>query len=238
MFQEIIRRKNIPHSPGCYLMKDASDKVIYVGKAKDLRKRITSYMHARDEKTAELVSRITDIDYIATDTETESFLLEAQLIQKYHPHYNIDLQSGGTRYAYIKETREPYPRFIIARKVTRDGRFYGPYVSASARNETLRLVYSLFRLCKKPSTGKSCFRFHLEICSGACMRVISPEEYKKSIESARSFLRGDFKRLITHLQTIMTYAAQHQQFEKAKIYRDQIAALQHIEHQKVVRPTS
>ncbi len=219
-------------------MKDASDKVIYVGKAKDLKKRVASYMHARDEKTTALVAHISDIDYIATDTETESFLLEAQLIQKYHPQYNIDLQSGGTRYAYIKETHDRYPRFVVARKVTRDGRFYGPYVAASARNEALRLVYSLFRLCKKSDTGKSCFRFHLGKCSGACVRAISTEEYKKSIESARSFLRGDFKLLIEQLQESMVEAAKKQQFEKATIYRDQIAALQSIESQKVVRPTS
>ncbi len=219
-------------------MKDASDKVIYVGKAKDLKKRVASYMHARDEKTTALVAHISDIDYIATDTETESFLLEAQLIQKYHPQYNIDLQSGGTRYAYIQETHDRYPRFVVARKVTRDGRFYGPYIVASARNEALRLIYSLFRLCKKPDTGKPCFRFHLGKCSGACVRAISTEEYKKSIESARSFLRGDFKRLIEQLQRTMAYAAQHQQFEKATIYRDQIAALQRIEYQKVVRVAS
>ncbi|MEK7648579.1 MAG: excinuclease ABC subunit UvrC [Patescibacteria group bacterium] len=233
----LIRSKHIPHSPGCYLMIDAGGHIIYVGKAKDLRKRVASYMHARDEKTTSLVAAISDIDFIATDTETESFLLEAQLIQKYHPRYNIDLQSGGTRYAYIKETHESYPRFVIARKVTRDGNFFGPYVSASARNEALRLIYSLFLLCKKPNTGKPCFRYHLGICSGACIRAIQPEEYRQSIESARTFLRGDFKQLVAQLQRRMEDAADKQLFEKAKIYRDQIAALRSIEQQKVARPS-
>src|SRR3989338_48983 len=193
MFREIIRAKNIPHSPGCYLMKDTADSVIYVGKAKDLKKRIVSYTHARDEKTTELVSRISGIDYIATDTETESFLLEAQLILKYHPRYNIDLQSGGTRYAYIKETHESYPRFVVARKVTRNGRFFGPYVSSAARNEAMRLAYSIFKLCRNPHGKRACFRYHLGQCSGACIHALSPEEYKTSIVFAEKFLRGDFK---------------------------------------------
>ena len=239
MFREIIRAKNIPHSPGCYLMKDTADSVIYVGKAKDLKKRIVSYTHARDEKTTELVSRISGIDYIATDTETESFLLEAQLIQKYHPRYNIDLQSGGTRYAYIKETHESYPRFVIARKRSRDGKFFGPYVSSSARNEALRSVYGIFKLCKKPGNGKrACFRHHLGQCSGACIRALSPEEYKTSIVVAEKFLRGDFKDVCKALDAQMKKAAAGQFFEKATIYRDQIAALQSIECQKVVRQAS
>lgn len=216
-------------------MKDVSDDVIYVGKAKDLKKRVASYMHARDEKTAELVAHIADIDYIATDTETESFLLEAQLIQQYHPRYNIDLQSGGTRYAYIKETKGEYPLFVIARKRTRDGTFFGPFVSSAARNEALRSVTSIFRLCKKPGTGKPCFRYHLGKCSGACMKAISVEEYAKSIALSEQFLRGNFKHIAVRIEKQMIQAADKQLFEKAKLYRDQLLSLQKIESQKVSR---
>lgn len=216
-------------------MKDATGVVIYVGKAKDLKKRLFSYLHAKDEKTAELVAHISDIDYMATDTETESFLLEARLIQKYHPRYNIDLQSGGTRYAYIKETNEIYPRFVIARKRDSKGKFFGPFVSATARNEALREALALFKLCKKPASGTACFRHHLGKCSGACIRAVSPEEYAQSLKMAEQFLRGDFKRVRNRIEIQMKEAAEHQLFEKAKLYRDQLMALQKIEFQKVVR---
>lgn len=235
MLRTIIRKKDIPHSPGCYLMKDASDAVIYVGKAKDLKKRLFSYLHARDEKTTELVAHIADVDYMATDTETESLLLEAQLIQKYHPRYNIDLQSGGTRYAYIKETTEAYPRFVIARKRDAKGKFFGPFVSSTARNETLREAQDIFRLCKKPGKGKACFRHHLGRCSGACIKAVSSEEYAVSVRSAEQFLRGDFKHVSARIEQQMKKAAQNQLFEKAKLYRDQFLALKKIESQKVSR---
>src|SRR3990167_6870873 len=107
-----LKNTNIPINPGCYLMKDKTGVVLYVGKAKNLRKRVASYPRATDTKTIDLVSHIHDIEIIVTDTEVEALILEAQLIQKYHPKYNIDLQVSG-RYAFIKVTKESYPRFVI-----------------------------------------------------------------------------------------------------------------------------
>lgn len=219
-------------------MKDVRGSVLYVGKAKDLRKRVSSYTRARDEKTTALVAEIADIDYIATDTETESYLLEAQLIQKYHPRYNIDLQGGATRYAYIKKTNEPYPRFITARTIDLKGIYFGPYVSARARNEALKAIHQLFRLCKKPNSKRSCFRYRLGACSGACTHEITPQEYKRSIDLAETFLRGRRDEVITRLRAEMTACAATRAFEAARSYRDQIRIIENIERQRLVRPVS
>jgi len=217
-------------------MKDEKGRVIYVGKAKSLRKRVSSYWRAQDEKTVALVSEIADIETIVTDTESEALILEAQLIQKYHPKYNIDLQTPG-RYAFIKLTDEEYPRFVIARKVTPDGTYYGPYPSAAARNETVRTLYKLFRFCKeKRLRKKACFRYHLGLCSGLCAGIITRDEYLASIKDAKRFLKGDFAPLIQESRQEMEHCANAQQFEKAQIYRDRYLALQKLEEQKLSAP--
>ena len=217
-------------------MKDEKARVIYVGKAKNIRKRVSSYWRARDEKTVALVSEIADIETIVTDTEEEALILEAQLIQAYHPKYNIDLQSPG-RYAFIKLTREEYPRFVIARKVTSDGIFFGSFPSAAARNQMLRSVNTLFQLCSvKRTKKKPCFRYHLGQCAGACAGFISPEEHKEVLKSAVKFLKGDFAPLIKETKVLMEDAAHGQRYEKAKIYRDRLLALQKREEQKVSQP--
>ncbi len=216
-------------------MKDEKADVIYIGKAKNIRKRVNTYWHARDEKTVALVSEIADIETIVTDTEEEALILEAQLIQAHHPKYNIDLQSPG-RYAFIKLTREEYSRFMIARKVTSDGTFFGPFPSAAARNQMLRSVNSLFQLCSVKRSKKPCFRYHLGHCVGACAGLVSKEEHQKSIKSAIKFLRGDFVLLIKETRELMNGAAREHHYEKAKIYRDRLLALQKREEQKVSQP--
>lgn len=226
-----------PFSPGCYVMKDGSGTVLYVGKAKSLRKRVSSYWRATDPKTAALVSEIVEIEYVITDNEVEALLLEMQLIQKYHPKYNIDLQSPG-RYAYLKVTDEEYPRLVIARKIEKDkGLYIGPFPSAAARNAILRETYRVFRLCKQKSRiKKTCFRYHLGLCSGACARLISSEEYRASIKQTVKFIKGDFEGVIKETEKKMREASARQQFEKATIYRDQLLALQKLEDQKISRP--
>ncbi len=231
-----IRSQLFPSSPGCYLMKNEDGTVIYVGKAKNIRKRISSYWRARDAKTAALVADIADIETIITDTEEEALILEAQLIQSHHPKYNIDLQSPG-RYAFIKLTREEYPRFVIARKVTNDGIFFGPYPSGAARNQMLRSVNALFQLCSVKRTKKRpCFRYHLGQCAGACAGLISSAHHTSGIRSAVKFLKGDFVPLIRETKELMHSAARQQEFEKAKIYRDRLLALQRREEQKLSQP--
>jgi len=226
----------IPTRPGCYLMKDTDGNILYVGKAKNLRKRVASYWHALDTKTSALVSHIHDIETIVTDTEVEALILEAQLIQKYHPPYNIDLQVGG-RYAFIKLTKEPYPRFVIARKVDTSGQFFGPYPSAAARNVMLKSVNSIFRLCiSRSKRGKPCMRYYLGKCSGACAGRISPEVYAVTIKDAVRFLKRDFETLAQSTEKEMRAAAARQNFEQAKLLRDRLFALQKLQHQSVSEP--
>ncbi len=236
MRQEVRKKiTSFPNQPGCYLMKNEDEKVLYVGKAKDLRKRVSSYWRARDVKTFALVQEIRDIEYIVTNSEVEALILEAQLIQQHHPKYNIDLQSPG-RYAFIKITNEEYPRLLIARRLEKNGTFIGPYTCASARNEAVRSAYRIFRLCKlRTKKGKPCFRYHLGYCSGACAGIISLHEYQSTIRQVKKFLRGNFISLVKETKAQMDRAASKEQFEKAKVYRDRLLALEKLNKQEVSR---
>lgn len=226
----------MPHQIGCYLMKNAANDVIYIGKAIDLRKRVSSYWRAHDIKTYELTKEITDIEYILTNTEAESLILEAQLIQQYHPKYNIDLQTPG-RYAFIKISDDEYPHFSIARRLEKKGIFIGPYPSAAARNAAIAAALRIFRLCKQKSkNGKPCFRYHLGRCAGACARIISAEDYRATVKMAEKFLRGNLRGAIADTEHKMNEAAHAEEFEKAAMYRDRLLALQKIETQDVARP--
>lgn len=234
--KNVFRNKHIPVNPGCYLMKDKAGTVLYVGKAKNLRKRVASYTRATDTKTVNLVSHIHDIETIITDTEVEALILEAELIQKYHPKYNIDLQVSG-RYAFIKLTKETYPRFVIARKIDTNETYYGPYPSAAARNAMLRGVNRVFNLCtSRQKKGRPCLRYHLGRCRGACAEKISQEEYAQVIRDAVRFLKRDFGALTQEAERDMQEASKEQNFEKAKIYRDRWMALKKLEHQSVSAP--
>ncbi len=231
-----FKNKHIPANPGCYLMKDKTGVVLYIGKAKNLRKRVASYWRATDAKTVDLVLHIYDIETIITDTEVEALILEAQLIQKYHPKYNIDLQVSG-RYAFIKLTKETYPRFAIARKVDTNETYYGPYPSAAARNAMLRGVNRVFGLCtSRQRKGRPCLRYYLGRCRGACAEKISQEEYAQVIRDATRFLKRDFGALAQEAERDMQKASKEQNFEKAKIYRDRWMALKKLEHQSVSEP--
>ncbi|MBI2484227.1 excinuclease ABC subunit UvrC [Candidatus Uhrbacteria bacterium] len=233
-----IQRKirSLPHQTGCYVMKSAEGIVIYIGKAKDLRKRVSSYWRARDIKTYELTKEIADVEYILTNTEAESLILEAQLIQRYHPKYNIDLQTPG-RYAFITITDEEFPRIGIARRLEKRGIFIGPYPSAAARNAALAAATRLFRLCKKKSKKKHpCFRYHLGACSGSCTGIIPADEYRATVKAAEKFLRGDLRDVITDSEHKMKQAAAAEKFEQAAVYRDRLLALRKLEEQAVSRP--
>ncbi len=231
--------KSIPHAAGCYLMKDDKGAILYIGKAKNLRKRVASYWRSSDQKTRALVGEIADIETIVTSNEVEALILEAQLIVQHHPKYNIDLQSPG-RYAFLKITDEEYPRIVIARKRTRDGRFIGPFPSAGARNAALKQANRIFRLCKDPSlksTAKhGCFRYRLGQCSGSCIKAISAEEYRETVRRAERFLKGDISGVVSDLSAQMRAAVSRQNFEYAAILRDQLFALQKLQEQHVSHP--
>ena len=217
-------------------MKDATGKIIYIGKAKNLRKRVKSYWYSHDIKTKSLVSEIDNIEYIVTDNEVEALILEAQLIHHNHPKYNIDLKAGF-RYAFIKITNEKYPRLMLARKISRDGKYFGPYPSGEARSWLAKSAINIFKLrtCKK-MPSKACLRYHLDYCSAPCIKQINDDEYKQAIKDAEHFLKGDYNILINKVRELMYESAAKEKFEKAKIYRDQLLALQKLEQQKLSAP--
>lgn len=218
-------------------MKDSKGDVIYVGKAKHLRKRVSSYWRATDEKTVALVSEIADIEYIITANEVEALILEAQLIKQYHPHYNIDLKDGQ-RYAFLKLTKEEYPRLQVARTVNKDGKYFGPYPSGAARTAAFNAANKIFGLCKNRGQKKVCLRYHLGYCRGACAGLVSKEEYAEIVKDVERFLNGEYEALIKKIRVQMKHAAGQQQFEKARLYRDQLANLEKLQEQSVARPKS
>lgn len=228
----------IPHRPGCYLYKDRKGEVIYVGKAKDLSKRVPQYFNRPvDAKTRALVNAIADVEFITTDTEVEALLLEQSLIHKYNPKYNIDLK-GSVRYAYIKVTDDEYPRIITARKVGKDGRYYGPYTDGTARRTIIRMLEDLFKIrtCTK-LPKKICLQYHIGRCLGPCEGRISREEYMANIRNAERMLKGDFADIVGELETAMQRASREQKYELAQSLREQIAAVELIaERQKIELP--
>ncbi|OEF98264.1 excinuclease ABC subunit UvrC [Desulfuribacillus alkaliarsenatis] len=227
----------LPAKPGCYLMKDDSGQVIYVGKAKVLKNRVRSYFTgSHDEKTQRLVANIEDFEYIVTDSATEALILECNLIKKYKPQYNILLKDDKT-YPYLKITNEQHPRLEVVRKVLKDqGKYFGPYPSAQAAHETKRLLGRIYPLRKcKTMKPVPCLYYHMSQCYAPCTEVVNPENYESIVSDITKFLKGDYKGLRDELRTKMQKAAEILDFERAKEFRDQIQAIETImEKQKII----
>lgn len=219
---------NLPKSPGCYIFKDKDGNIIYIGKAKELSKRVRSYFSNKklDPKTALLVPMIAKVEFFATTNEVEALILENNLIKKHKPRFNIDLRDSK-RFAFILVTEEKYPRLLVARNKELAGKYYGPFVSADKRDEVLKILRTAFqvRTCNK-LPKKACLRFHIGLCSAPCTGAISGEEYHKDIKNAEEFLKGHAEELIARLKQEMKIASDNRLFEKAKSLRDQVAALE------------
>lgn len=229
--------KLLPDLPGCYLMKDINSKIIYVGKAKNLKNRVRSYFKSSHEgKTAKLVSEIYDFETIITSTDKEAFLLEITLIQKYTPHYNIKLKRG-TGYPYIKITNEKDPVLKIVSQVKKDGGYYfGPYPNVYAAQETLQLLQKVYPLRRCNGYQKRpCLYYHMGQCLGACFKEVDPAEYEKNIKKIKSFLSGNVGGIKRELTTKMQQAAEQLEYERAGKIRDQIRYVEMtVERQKII----
>ncbi len=222
--------RSLPENPGCYLMKNAEGTVIYVGKAKNLKRRVNSYfLPNRNAKTAALVEKIVNIEYVITGNEYEALVLENNLIKKYNPHYNILLKDGKS-YPLIRITNEDYPRVFKTRRVIKDGSlYYGPYPDGKRLDmylETVEDTYPL-RLCqgvlKKKSTP--CLYYHMKKCSGPCIGAISKDEYGEYIKEVKDFLSGDDSSLSRKVKKEMMEASKKLDFETAAKKRDLLEAL-------------
>jgi excinuclease ABC subunit C len=229
-------------APGVYLMKDTGGRIIYVGKAINLRNRVRSYFQSqrhKDPKTRELVSHITDFDVIRTDTATEALILENELIKKHQPKYNVMLKDSKT-YPYIRITNEEWPRVISTRLIVKDGsRYFGPYTSAGSAYKTINLLNRLFpyRKCDKKITGHDdvCLYYHMHQCTAPCISAVDRPTYMKAIESASLFLSGRGEEITRDLEEEMEQASEAWNFERAAEIRDRLNAVRHVlERQKIV----
>ena len=231
--------KLFPHSPGVYRYYDAEGNVIYVGKAKDLHKRVAQYFVSPDRltrKTAVMVSKIADAQYTVVESEADALLLENNLIKQFKPRYNILLKDSKT-YPWICVTNEEFPRVMLTRKMVRDGsRYFGPYSSVvHARNlvEFIHTVYPL-RQCKHKITSdvilrrkiRPCTYFHVKKCLGCCVGGISRQEYNQNIEEIVSLLKGGGREVIQHYKKLMTEAAAALEFEQAEVYKKKMQSLE------------
>lgn len=220
----------LPLEPGCYLMKDSEGTIIYVGKAKKLKNRVSSYfMGAHNYKTTKLVSEIVDFDYIVTHSEKEALLLEINLIKDYTPKYNI-MFMDNSYYPYILMTKERHPRLKIVRDVKdKKNKYFGPFPDATAAREIYKLLNRLYPLRKcNHIPHKPCLYYSLNQCLGPCINEVDEETYNEMTTQITKFINGDVKEIISDLQEKMQSASEAMQFEQAKEYRDLIRYIQHV----------
>jgi len=227
----------LPEKPGVYLMRSSEGAVIYVGKAKNLKNRVRSYFsksHGHDLKTEVMVSNISDLEYIITDTEREAFILENSLIKKHRPRYNVMYKDDKT-YPFIKlTTGEEFPRLILARKILRDkGEYFGPYPDQWIVRVIIRLAQDVFniRSCALNLTTpkkRACLQFFIGRCKAPCTRNITNDEYSELIKTVRRFLRGEYDEVIDQLEDRMDELSAGFKFEQAGKIRDQIASIKNM----------
>jgi len=234
----------VPDRPGVYLYRDAKQQVLYVGKAASLRSRVRSYFQEsrpRDPKTDALVRQVRDLEYIVTDNELEALMLEANLVRRHRPRYNIILRDDK-HYPFLKlTTNEEFPRLLVARRVQRDGaRYYGPFYPATAMRETLRLTRQLFplRTCSITIDGsleRPCIQYAIHRCNAPCTGWETREGYARTVEDVAHFLEGRDEELARRLTKEMEEAAAELKFERATVLRDQIQSLNKVrERQKII----
>mgnify|MGYP001069241921 CR=1 FL=1 len=233
----------LPKVPGVYIMRNVRGRVIYVGKAVNLANRVRSYFHIsaqEDSKTRHLVAEVHDLEWIVTDSELEALILEANLIKKHRPRFNVRLKDDK-RYPYLKVTNEDFPKVLITRQMQRDGaHYFGPYTSTGALRETLDLLRRLFpyRTCDRVITGhdrRACLYYDLKLCTAPCIGAIDQEGYNAVIAQLIRFMGGETEEVITDLRSEIDTAANALQFERAAQLRNRYQALQHVmEKQRII----
>ncbi|GAA0121683.1 MAG: excinuclease ABC subunit UvrC [Clostridium argentinense] len=246
MFDFQFHLKNLPNSPGVYLMKNSLGEIIYVGKAKNLKNRVRQYFQSsknHSEKVKAMVKHIAEFEYIVTDSEIEALILECNLIKKYSPRYNILLKDDKS-FPLIKITiNEDFPRVIVTRNMSNDGaKYFGPYTDATAVYTTFDLIKKVFplRTCKRviKEDGQStrpCLNYHINLCKAPCDKLISKDDYRKIVDDVIDLLTGKDKEIVSKIKTEMEEASMNLDFEKAASLRDKLLAIEKInEKQKII----
>lgn len=242
--------QNLPADPGVYLYKNDKGKIIYIGKAKNLRNRVRSYFHSSldSPKTQIMVSKVTDLEMIITNSEMEALILENNLIKQHKPRYNVNLKDDKS-FPYIRITNEPYPQIFSTRTVVKDGsRYFGPYTDVKSMKNSLRMINKLFKIrsCKywideeviKQKKIKVCLDYHIKKCDGPCEGLISENDYNRMVNQVVKLLRGKTDELMSDLNQEMEAASANLEFEKAANIRDKIEQLEvYSSKQKVVLPS-
>lgn len=237
--------KKLPTCPGVYLMHDADDTIIYVGKAVNLRNRVRSYFREstnKSPKIQKMVTLIARFEYIVTDSELEALVLENNLIKEYSPKYNTMLKDDKT-YPYIKVTMgEDYPRVLFSREMKKDkSRYFGPYTSAAAVKDTIELINKLYQLrtCNKKfprdfGVERPCLNYHIKQCTAPCQGTVSKEAYHQQIEKAMEFLNGNYGIILDELETKMTEASENLEFEEAIRYRELLQSVRAVSQKQKI----
>lgn len=234
--EDLLRAvRNVSQNPGVYLMQDLQGTILYVGKARNLKKRLQSYFQKNrphDPKTTLLLSKVVSFRTILTNTEKEALILESNLIKRHRPRYNVVLKDDK-RYPSLRlDTNKPYPSLTVVRKITNDGALYfGPYASAGAVRQTLKFINKTFKLCKCRcdrfrKRERPCLNFQMGLCMGPCFMEVAPERYKEAVKEVIAFLRGRTPELIRRIKKQMQAAAERQDFEQAAMLRDKMFALE------------
>ncbi|CDF43829.1 uvrABC system protein C [Roseburia sp. CAG:182] len=239
MFDIEQELKKLPDKPGVYIMHDAADEIIYVGKAVNLKNRVRQYFrpsHDEGPKKAKMVTQIRRFEYIITDSELEALVLECNLIKEHRPKYNTMLRDDKT-YPYIKVTLgEDFPRVLFSRLIRKDkSKYFGPYTSAGAVKDTIELIQKMYqiRTCSRnlpKDIGKDrpCLNYHIKKCNAPCQGYISKEEYRKSIDMVLSFLNGNYQPVLKDLEIRMMQASDQMEFERAIEYRELLNSVKQI----------
>jgi excinuclease ABC subunit C len=218
---------DLPEKPGVYLLKDVQDNILYVGKAKSLKKRVKSYFkeELEDPKTRVLMRHFHHLDYMVTDTEKEALILESNLIKKYLPRYNIRLKDDK-RYPYLQITSEEYPRLLITRNVKDDGsHYYGPFTDVTSVRSILKLLKPLFQLRDCKRMDGPCLNYQIDLCPAPCSGQLCKDDYQENVEKVKLFLEGRHEEVLDLLRKEMGQAAKNHDYEKAAVIRDQLFSL-------------
>ena len=226
---------NLSNKPGVYIMRDSTDTIIYIGKAKNLIKRVKSYFREKLDrpKTQILMSHFDSLEYIVTNSEKEALILEATLIKKHRPRYNVQLKDDK-RYPYVKITDEEFPRLVITRNVTKNGVYFGPFTDVGSVKQTVKFLKSLFKIRTCRNMNGPCLNSQIDLCYAPCDGRITKEEYSEIINKIDLFFQGKYSTIVKNLKNEMMEAAQNEEFEKAAVIRDQISSIEEIMEKQFV----
>lgn len=229
---------HLPTTPGVYLWRDKYQRIIYVGKAINLRNRVRSYVQQdvnRSVKVTAMVRRAWDVETIQTKTEMEALILEATLIKEHHPKYNIMLRDDKT-YPYVKITvQEDFPRLFMTRRLERDGaKYFGPFTDVTAVHHVLRILRSYYplRTCKSMKVERPCLQYHMHYCEGPCMKYVTVESYRKYVDDIVALFEGKQVQVIQEITSKMEQASEDLEFELAAKYRDDLLSIQKVQEKQ------